>query len=73
MNLLEHVDPATVNHQDSILEQFQSRQVGYDTDAESSMVILFKITLPQVFHGDKKESTPGSGGHHFPGCKSYAS
>jgi hypothetical protein len=72
VSLLEHVDPATVHRQDIILEQFQSRRVGYDTDAESRMVTSFKITLPQVFCGDKKESTPGSGGRHFPGCKSYA-
>ncbi len=72
VSLLEHVDPATVHRQDIILEQFQSKRVAYDTDTESKTVTLFKITLPQVFYGDKKETTPGTGGRHFPGCKSYA-
>jgi hypothetical protein len=72
VSLLEHVDPITVHRQDIIIEQFQSSRVGYSTDAESRMVTSFKITLPQVFCGDKKETSPGTGGRHFPGCKSYA-
>jgi hypothetical protein len=72
ISLLEHVDPITVHRQDIIIGQFQSSRVGYSTDAESRMVTSFKITLPQVFCGDKKETSPGTRGRHFPGCKSYA-
>ncbi len=72
VSLLEHIDPITVHCQDIIIEQFQSSRVGYSTDAESRMVTSFKITLPQVFCGDKKETAPGTGGRHFPGCKTYA-